>query len=211
MSIVGLFNTNYSQPEVISTSAKALGLSGRGRYLVQDIYGNNSDLCASESVDTANPTPTSVATPLCAAGTPTSFETAGAISANVPPEGVAFYRITPLSGPSSAPPSTTVNLSGMSTLTAGQATTATETFTNNGTQPARSVNLSLSAPSGWSSTATSRTTWPSVASGQTVQATFSVTAPTADTTGTVSAAASFNSGAGHSTGRGRPASRAERL
>ncbi|HTW05708.1 MAG TPA: lamin tail domain-containing protein [Streptosporangiaceae bacterium] len=192
--VVGLFNTNYSQPEEISTSAKALGLSGHGRYLVQDIYGNNSDLCASGSVDTANPTPTTVSTPLCGSGTPTSFETAGAISASVPPEGVAYYRITPLPGPSSVPPSTTVNLSGMSTLTAGQPATATETFTNHGTQPARSVNLSLSAPSGWSSTATSRTVWSAVASGQTVKATFSVTAPTADTTGTVSAAASFNGG-----------------
>ena len=66
--VVGLFNTNYSRPEVISTSAAALGLSGRGPYLVQDIYGHNSDLCAPESVNTANPTPTSVQTPLCAAG-----------------------------------------------------------------------------------------------------------------------------------------------
>ena len=188
--IVGLFNTNYGQPEEISTTAKALGLSGHGPYQVQDIYGNNSDLCASGSVDTANPTPTSVQTPLCGAGTPTSFETAGPISANVPPEGVAFYKITPIHAASPATPSTTVNLTGMSTLTAGQATTATETFTNNGTQPAQSVNLSLSAPSGWSSTTTSRTTWPRVASGQTVHATFSVTAPTADTTGTVSATAS---------------------
>ena len=196
-TVVGLFNTNYSQSEVISTSATALGLSGHGPYLVQDIYGKNSDLCASASVGTANPTPTSVQTPLCGAGTPTSFETAGAISANVPPEGVAFYRITPLDGSRSASPSTTVNLSGLSTLTAGQAATATETFTNNGAQPARSVNLSLSAPSGWSSAGTSQTTWPAVASGQTVQATFSVTAPTADTTGTVSATASFSGSASH--------------
>jgi hypothetical protein len=192
--IVGLFNTNYSQPEVISASASALGLSGRGPYRVQDIYGDNSDLCAPESVDTANPTPVSVQTPLCAADTPTSFETAGAISANVPPEGVAFYRITPLPAPRSAPPSTTLNLSGMSTLTAGEAATATETFTNNGAQPARSVNLSLAAPSGWSSTATSSTMWPKVVSGQTVQATFSITAPTADTSGTVTATASFIGG-----------------
>ena len=196
-TLVGLFNTSYSQPEEISTTAKALGLSGHSSYQVQDIYGANSDLCASASVDTANPTPTSVQTPLCAAGTPTSFQTAGTISATVPPEGVAFYRITPSHGSRSGTPSTTVNLTGMSTLTAGQATTATETFTNNGTAPAQSVNLSLSAPSGWSSTSTSRTTWPWVASGQTVRATFSVTAPTADTTGTVSATASFNGSASH--------------
>ncbi len=90
----------------------------------------------------------------------------------------------------------------MSTLTAGQPGTATETFTNNGAQSARSVNLSLSAPSGWSSTATSATTWRGVTSGQTVQATFSVTAPTADTSGTVTATASFGGGADHSRGQG---------
>jgi hypothetical protein len=196
-AVVGLFNTNSSQPEVISTSAAALGLPSRGAYRVQDIYGKNSDLCSSESVDTANPTPTSVQTPLCGAGTSTSFETAGAISANVPPEGVAFYRITPLSNPSSASPGTTLNLTGMSTLTAGKAATATATYTDNGAQPARSVNLSLSVPSGWSSTATSPTTWRSVASGQTVQATFSVTAPAADTSGTVTATASAGGEAGH--------------
>jgi hypothetical protein len=194
--IVGLFNTSYGQSEKISTTAKAVGLSGHGSYQVQDLYGDDSDLCASGSVDTANPTPTSVQTPLCGAGTPVSFETAGTISANVPPEGVAFYKITPIHAASPATPSTSVNLTGLSTLTAGQATTATETFTNNGTQPARSVNLSLSAPSGWSSAATSRTTWPLVASGQTVHATFSVTAPTADTTGTVNAAASLTGSAG---------------
>jgi hypothetical protein len=195
--VVGLFNTNYGQSETVSTTAKALGLPGHGPYLVQDLYGSNSDLCASSSVDTANPTPTTVTTPLCAAGTPASFETAGTISANVPPEGVALYRITPLGGSNSATPSTTVNLSGLSTLTAGQPTTATETFTNNGAHSARAVNLSLSVPSGWSSTATSRTSWRGVASGRTVQATFSVTAPTADTTGTVTATGSFRGGGSH--------------
>jgi hypothetical protein len=188
--VVGLFNTNYSQPEVISTSAKALGLRGGGPYRVQDIFGQNSDLCAASSVDTANPTPTSVQTPLCS-GTPGSFETAGTISANVPPEGVAYYRITPEPGQHAGAPSTTVDLSGISTLTAGTPATATATFTNNGTQPARSVNLGLAVPSGWSSAATSPDTWASVASGQTVSATFNVTAPTADTTGSVTATATF--------------------
>jgi hypothetical protein len=189
--IVGLFNTSYSRPEAISTSATALGLHGHGPYRVQDIYGNNSDLCAPDSVDTANPTPATVQTPLCGAGAPASFETAGTISANVPPEGVAFYRVTPLSG-KAVPPSTTVSLSGMSTLTAGQPATATETFTNHGAAPARSVNLSLTAPGGWSSASTSPASWAEVASGRTVRATFTVTAPTADTTGTVTATASFS-------------------
>jgi MBG domain (YGX type)/Lamin Tail Domain/NPCBM-associated, NEW3 domain of alpha-galactosidase/Alpha galactosidase A/Alpha galactosidase C-terminal beta sandwich domain len=232
--VVGLFNTNYTQPEVITTSAAALGLSGRGPYRVKDLFGDNSDLCAPEPLVTstnnggpANPTPTSVQTPLCPASTPTSFETAGAISANVPPEGVALYQVTPVNigpvpptspgsvltptatnGPvplgggrpanpaGTLPPATTLALSGTSTLTAGEAATATETFTNNGAMPARSVDLSLSAPGGWTVTPTSPTSWPSVAPGQVVQGTFSVTAPTGDMTGTVSAADSFNWGPG---------------
>ena len=194
--IVGLFNTSYGQSEQISTSAKALGLTGHGPYTVQDIFGGNSDLCAPGAVDTANPTPVAVQAPLCGASTPASFQTAGTISATVPAEGVAFYRITPSHDASPATPSTTVNLTGLSTLTAGQPTTATATFTNHGARPARSVKLSLTAPAGWSSTATSRTNWPWVAPGQTVRTTFSVTAPTADTTGTATAAASFNGSAG---------------
>ncbi len=190
--IVGLFNTDYSRPEVISTSAAALGLPGQGLYRVQDLFGDNSDLCAPEPVITANPTPTSVQTPLCPAGTPTTYETAGAISANVPPEGVALYRVTPLFNQDLAAPSTTIDLDGMSRLTAGQAATATETFTNNGAEPARSVSLSLSTPTGWTVSPTSSTSWASIASGQVVQATFSVTAPSADTSGIVSASGSFS-------------------
>lgn len=197
-TIVGLFNTSYSRPEVISASAATLGLPGHGPYLVQDIYGKNSDLCAPASVDTANPTPTSVQTPLCGAGKSTSFETAGTVSANVPPEGVAFYKITPLRGSTAAAPSTSLSLSGMSTLTAGTPATATATFTNNGTAPARSVRLSVSVPSGWSATPTSAATWRSVASGKTVRARFRVTAPAADTTGTVSVTASGGPGVAQS-------------
>jgi Lamin Tail Domain/Alpha galactosidase A/MBG domain (YGX type)/NPCBM-associated, NEW3 domain of alpha-galactosidase/Alpha galactosidase C-terminal beta sandwich domain len=204
-AIVGLFNTNYTQPEVVSTSAQALGLPAGHVYRVQDLFGDNSDLCAPASVVTANPTPLSVQAPLCSAGTPTTFETAGAISANVPPEGVALYRVTPLFGPDLVAPSTTLNLSGLSTLVAGQAGTATETFTNNSAEPVRTVSLGLSAPSGWTVSATSSTSWSNVASGQVVQATFNVTAPTGDTSGTVSATDSFRwQGGSFSTFSGGP-------
>ncbi len=197
--IVGLFNTNYSQPQVITTSAAKLGLHDRGPYLVRDLWGHNSDLCTAQSVLAANPTPTSVTTPLCGGGTPTSFETAGAISANVPAEGVALYEVTPLHQGRSfsdhgyraqLPPSTTLNLGGISRPTAGQPATATETFTNNGAEPTGPVSFSLSAPSGWTVTPESCAVTPRVAPGQVVQATFRVTAPTADTTATLTATAS---------------------
>lgn len=198
--IVGLFNTDYSQPQVITTSAVKLGLHGGGPYLVRDLWGHNSDLCAAQSVLSASPTPASVTTPLCPAGTPTSFETGGAISANVPAEGVALYEVTPLR---QAPlrwegrhlgqlhPSTTLNLGGITRLTAGQAATATETFTNNGAEATGPVSFSLSAPTGWTVTQESCGVTPSVAPGQVAQATFRVTAPTADTTATLTATASY--------------------
>ncbi len=197
--VVGLFNTDYSQPHVVTTSAAKIGLPGGGPYLVRDLWGDNSDLCAAQSVLTANPTPTSVKAPLCGAGTATSFETAGAISANVPAEGVALYEVTPLRrGPArdagylrQPPPSTTLSLAGISRLTAGQSATATETFTNNGAAPARSVSFSLSTPAGWTVTGESCGFTPSVAPGQVAQATFRVTAPTADTSAALTATASY--------------------
>jgi hypothetical protein len=211
---VGLFNTNYSQPEVITTSAAKLGLRGSGPYLVRDLWGKNSDLCASQSVLTSNPTPTSVQTPLCGAGTPTSFQTGGTISANVPAEGVALYEVTPLhQAPHRAdarghlnqtPPSTTLNLGGISRLTAGQPGTATETFTNNGTEPVGAVSFNVSAPNGWTVTPESCSVARSVAPGRAVQATFTVTAPTADTSATLTATASYGSGAGSLRGHGCP-------
>jgi hypothetical protein len=203
---VGLFNTNYSQPEVVSTSAAALGLHGNGPYVVRDLWGKNSDLCASQSVLTSNPTPVSVQTPLCGSGTPSSFETAGTISANVPAEGVALYEVTPLHqsaharGHQQLAPSTTLDLGGISRLTAGQAATATETFTNNGAEPVGGVSFNLSTPTGWTVTPESCTYASSVAPGQAVRASFRVTAPTADTSTTLTGSVSYGSKAGFSWG-----------
>jgi hypothetical protein len=208
--IVGLFNTDYSQPHVITTSAAKLGLTGSGPYVVRDLWADDSDLCAAQSVLTANPTPISVQTPLCGAGTPRSFETGGAISANVPAEGVALYEVTRLPQTRShandgylgqAPPSTTVNLTGVSRLTAGQPTTATETFTNNGAAPVKGVSFNISAPAGWTVTPESCGFARTVAPGQVVDASFGVTAPTADTTGTVTATATIGPRSGLSRGQ----------
>ncbi len=80
-AIVGLFNTTTklsSSPVTISTTAAALGLPADAHgYLVQDLWGSQSTV----------------------AGGQTTFDipSAGKISATVPPEGVALYRVTPLS------------------------------------------------------------------------------------------------------------------
>jgi hypothetical protein len=146
-AIVGLFNTN-ANPQTIATSASALGLPGGFTgYNVKDLWTHQST------------------------------ETAGVIGASVPAHGVALYRVTPINNPTKAPPNVTLDIGGLSALTAGQPATATASFTDNGVLPAQQVKLSLSAPPGWSVTPTSPTSFGSVESGQTVQSTFQVVAP----------------------------------
>jgi hypothetical protein len=144
--IVGLFNTTTA-PQVISTSAAALGMPGGTDYFLNDLWAHQTT------------------------------ETAGTISANVPPHGVALYRVSPDHNPAQAPPSGTMNLTGLSAVSGGQPVTATETFTDNGDLAAKQVSLGVQVPSGWSAAPTSATTFPAVETGQTVQATFRVTAP----------------------------------
>jgi alpha-galactosidase len=77
---VGLFNTTTtltSSPVTISTTAAALGLPADPHgYRVQDLWGGQSTVV----------------------GGRTTFDisSAGQISAVIPPEGVALYRVTPL-------------------------------------------------------------------------------------------------------------------
>jgi alpha galactosidase A-like protein/alpha-galactosidase-like protein/alpha galactosidase C-like protein len=150
-------------PEVISTSGAALGMPSGTDYLLNNLWTHHQT------------------------------ETTGTITADVPSHGVALYRVSPLSNPTQAPPAAALGLSGLSNMSAGQPVTATESFTDNGDLAALRVNLGLQAPSGWSVTATSPTSFAGVDSGQTVQATFKVVAPqptslfqTATVTGTTS-------------------------
>ncbi|HEX6523639.1 MAG TPA: NEW3 domain-containing protein [Streptosporangiaceae bacterium] len=150
--------------EVVSTSAAALGLQPSTSYLMDNLWTHHST------------------------------ETAGTISANVPSHGVALLRVSPLHNPAAAPPAATVDMTGLSALSGGQPGTATESFTNDGALPALAVRLGITAPAGWTVTATSPTQFASVGSGQTVQATFDVTAPTPSalfTTSTVTASAAY--------------------
>jgi beta-glucosidase len=68
--------------------------------------------------------------------------------------------------------------------TTGQTVTATTAFINGGASAESNVNLALAAPSGWTVTATTATSFGNVASGQTVQTTWHVTAPSGTTPGT---------------------------
>lgn len=152
------------EPENVSTTAPTLGLKTSSSYLMDNLWTHHST------------------------------ETAGTISADVPSHGVALLRVSPLANPSAAPPSATVNLTGLTSLSGGQPGTATVSFTDTGALPALGVRLGLKAPAGWSVTATSPVAFGSVASGTTVQSTFAVTAPTPSalfTTSTVTASAFY--------------------
>jgi len=133
--------------EVITTTASALGLGSGPDYLLSNLWTHRSS------------------------------ETTGTISVDVPSHGVALLRITAARNPAAAPPSAALNLTGLGSLSGGQPATATETFTNNGPLPALDVRLGVQVPSGWSRTATTTASFAAVGSGQTVQATFTVTAP----------------------------------
>jgi hypothetical protein len=137
--------------ETITTSATALGLPAGTDYLVDNLWTGRT----SETTDT--------------------------ISELVPSDGVALLRITPLTNPYAAPPSGSVSATAPATLTAGTPATVTESFTNYGPVPALGVKLGINAPQGWTVTATSTAAFASVASGDTVRATFSLTAPTPST------------------------------
>ena len=134
-------------PENLSTSASALGLKPGTAYLLNNLWTHRQT------------------------------ETTGAISAQVPSHGVALFRVSPLRNPATVPPDATVNLSGLGTMSGGQAVTATESFTDNGAQPALGVKLGLQVPPGWTASATSPASFPAVEAGQTVRATFKVVAP----------------------------------
>jgi hypothetical protein len=144
--VVGLFNTGGA-PEVISTSASALGMTAGTDYLLDNLWTHGRT------------------------------ETTGTISAEVPSHGVALFRVSALRNPAVAPPAATLNLGLPATMEGGRAVTATESFTDDGALPALAVRLRLDAPSGWSVTATSQTWFPKVVPGMTVQATFTVLAP----------------------------------
>ncbi|WP_345626358.1 NEW3 domain-containing protein [Rugosimonospora acidiphila] len=134
-------------PAVVSTTASAIGLSASGGYLVNDLWSHKIT------------------------------ESGATIAADVPSHGVALLRITPSKLTFLTPPSTTLAIGGLSSAIAGQPVTATETFTNNGVQPVQLARLGLTAPSGWTVTPTSATSFGSVAVGKSVQATFRVVAP----------------------------------
>jgi hypothetical protein len=165
-AIVALFNTSTSATQALSVTASQIGsviaLPASSDYTVQNLI------------------------------TGTTTESSGLFGASVPPEGVAYFKITPVTNPNLAAPLTSLSLSGLAgPLVAGKTYTATESFTNDG-PAAESVGFSLPAPSGWTVTPISATS--AVGSGQTATATFSVVAPSSaiGTSPTLTGTASYS-------------------
>ncbi|MGE5286332.1 MAG: glycoside hydrolase family 3 C-terminal domain-containing protein [Micromonosporaceae bacterium] len=69
------------------------------------------------------------------------------------------------------------NLTAPPVVTPGTTATVTTALPNSGSQPLKNVSVALTAPSGWTATATSPSTFATVQPGQTAQTTWSVAVP----------------------------------
>ena len=106
-----------------------------------------------------------------------STETKGMISATVPGHSTVMYRVAAQPRAGANPPQLDLSTA-VPQQTAGQATTVTSTFTNNGTAPVTDVKLGLKAPTGWTVKALTSTKAAKVPVGHEAIAAFRVTAPT---------------------------------
>jgi alpha-galactosidase len=140
-----------SSPATISTTATAAGLPKSSAYSVRDLWQH------------------------------TTTETAGNLTAAVAPHETVMYRVSTKADPESAAPHTALRLTAPATAQAGQQATVTATFTNDGKLPAENVHVTLEAPSGWNFQATSPASLPTVRSGQSVQVSWTGTAPDVST------------------------------
>jgi Alpha galactosidase A/NPCBM-associated, NEW3 domain of alpha-galactosidase/Alpha galactosidase C-terminal beta sandwich domain len=102
----------------------------------------------------------------------------GSLAAAVPAHGAALLRVRPWNTDrATARPQTGLNVTAPGTLATGQGTVAAADFTNWGATPVARVHVALTVPEGWAAAPLSPTSFASVAPGETVRATYRVTAP----------------------------------
>ena len=87
------------------------------------------------------------------------------------------FAVTDLGTTSEPADCTSVAVSGLTGLVSGEANTVTTTFTNNDVVAASNITLGLTAPDGWTVTATTPATYATVAAGTSVTTTWDVTPP----------------------------------
>ncbi|MBC3841216.1 alpha-galactosidase [Streptacidiphilus sp. 4-A2] len=133
-------------PATITTTAAAAGLPGAKAYTLRDLWAH------------------------------TTTESRGAISAFVPAHGTVMYQVAAVSPAGTYPPSTTLANAAPQQAVAGQPSTVTTTFTNNGSAVS-GVRLGLGAPSGWKVRPLTGTVFGRVPTGHEAIAAFRVTPP----------------------------------
>jgi len=133
-------------PATISTTAAAVGLPSAKAYTLHDLWAK------------------------------TTTESSGVISAAVAPHATVMYRVAAATGPGAYAPSVSLLSTAPQQATAGQSTTVTTTFTNNG-RAVSSVRLGLKVPAGWSVKPLTKTQFGRTPTGHEAIAAFSVTAP----------------------------------
>ncbi len=128
---VALYNSTDASATV-GTSASALGLPHSAAYLLHDLWAG------------------------------TTVESAGAISASVPAHGTVMYRVSASNDWDNFPPAASLSIASSTAFgggdvatQAGQSAKFSDTVTDYGRIPLEDVQVSGSAPSGWSITATS--------------------------------------------------------
>lgn len=146
-----------SEPETISTTAKAIGLPSAGAYAVRDLWAH------------------------------TTAESAGTIAASVPAHSAALYRVAPLKDEiDQYPPLTDVTItpqvpanypgSPYHVAQPGQTITAIATLRNDGRASVTHAALTLNATNGWQVHG-NPVTAPSLPSGKTLTGTWQLTVP----------------------------------
>jgi alpha-galactosidase len=172
---VALYNSGNTAATVSATASQVGLAKARGAYTLTDLWSKQVT------------------------------ETAGQITAQVPAHGTVLYRVRPTASWDAYPPATSVSTSvapsypgGPAVIRPGAANTVTTTFTNTGRVPAENVSVSLTAPNGWTVSATSPATAGSVPTNGTLATTWAVTPPAGTAPGsyslTATAAFQWNDG-----------------
>jgi Alpha galactosidase A/Alpha galactosidase C-terminal beta sandwich domain/NPCBM-associated, NEW3 domain of alpha-galactosidase len=140
-----------SAPREVATTAKALGLPGARDYALTDLWGHRTT------------------------------ESAGRIAADVPPHGVALFRVHPTGQVvKGADPSVTLALNWAPAASDSTTRTVTAALSDNGSRPVTDAALALTGPDGATISTTSPTRAPTLKPGSTLQATYTVTLKPSD-------------------------------
>jgi hypothetical protein len=134
-----------SAPREVATTAKALGLPGARDYALTDLWSHGTT------------------------------ESAGRIAADVPPHGVALFRVHPTHQVvRGAAPSVTLGLDWAPAASDSTTRTVTATLTDNGSRPVTDAALALTGPDGATISTTSPTRARTLKPGGALQATYTV-------------------------------------